>query len=246
MFDTSLWVVLVAAGFVVLSAVAQSVTGFGFSIMVLPSLTILFGVREGILLTLLLSWVASGLIAWRTRGEADYGVLRALTAGGLLGLPAGVAVFHLADTTLLAGFMACVVLLAGLSMLFGLRVRFRPGARQTMVTGVLSGVLAGSVGLGGPPLAVFLAGTGLPMRAYRATVGHYFARVSLVLVLVQLVLVRGEAPLLPALVLVPAVLVGSQLGGWIFKRVPQTVFDRLVIILVCFSGAGAVLAAARS
>jgi len=230
----------VAAGLiVVLAAAVQSTTGFGFSIVAVPPLTIVFGVREGIVLNLTLSLLTSLSVSTRVRRSADRAVVRPVVVGGMVGLVPGLLLFHAADVSALKVAIAAVVVFAALAMLLGLTLRFQPRPRNGAISGFASGFLSGSVGLGGPPVTLYLAGLAFDKEAYRASMSRYFSALYLVLVPTQIVLSRSLDTMLWAVLLLPCLGAGGWLGHRVFTRIKQQWFDRLVVIVVLAAGLAA-------
>ncbi len=108
---------------------------------------------------------------------------------------------------------------------------------SALPAGLVSGVLAGMFGTGGPPVIVFLRAYGLDKGAFRATILWYF----LIMSLVRAVTYTREgllttAELYAALWLLPASLIGMGLGMVVHHRVSERQFSLAVAVLLVLLG----------
>jgi uncharacterized protein len=220
---------------VVVASAVQSVTGFGFSIAALPVLTLLFGVRNGIDINLVVSAVTNAGIAWQHRHEAIREIGRPLLLGGVVGLIPGLLVFHLAAARTLRIAIAVVLALAAGTFLLGVRYRLTQCRTGSLAAGALSGCLQGSIALGGPPVSLYLSSIGLPKRAYRGTVATFFVIPNAINVPIHLIASPPSHPWRD-LMLASSLLIVVPLGNWIgraaFPHLGQLWFDRIVLTLV--------------
>lgn len=163
---------------------------------------------------------------------------------GLAGVPLGTLLLRYASPS---GFrMAVGVLLLGFSafMLAGARPRLTWGGRKADgVVGFLGGILGGFAGLSGalPTLWASLRAWGKDERR------GVFQTFNLTILFAAL-LVHAASGLLTAefgklvLVAVPGTLAGASLGVWIYRRVSDHHFDRIVLALLALSGIALLLA----
>lgn len=230
---------LAPVGIVVLvSSVVQAATGFGFSIVAIPFLTALLGVRDGVVVNLVLSMIANIAVTARVRDHCSIPIVWPMAVGSLFGLVPGMLLLYNADVRLLKVGIAVLVTLVAVVLLTGMRFRFRQRRASSVATGVASGFLAGSVGLGGPPLTVYLAGLDLTKQRYRATMSVYFTILNIVLVPTQVVVSRSFSVVVWSLLLLPVVAVGGWLGHRVFFRIGESWFIRLVTLFVLAAGLG--------
>lgn len=218
----------------VVAAAVQSATGFGFSITALPIFTLLFGVRNGIEINLLLSASTNAWVAFQNRGDADGPLVVPLVIGALVGLGPGLLIFHLASVNLLKAIVASTLIVAATLSLFGARIPVQQSVRSSLASGFMSGCLQGSISLGGPPVSLYLASVGLPMQAFRATVAAFFVipnMVNLVAHFATLSSSGWHGVALGSLLLL-AVPIGNRAGRAAFRRMGQGWFRRLVLLVI--------------
>ena len=95
--------------------------------------------------------------------------------------------------------------------------------------GVLSGVLTGLFGTGGPPLILYYQLQGVDKAAFRGNLMAIFLLMTAVRVPSYAVFGLITAPRMwSALAVMPAVLLGALIGNSIHLRIEETTFRRLV------------------
>lgn len=225
-----------AAVAVLLGAIAQAVTGFGFSLVGAPFLVAAYDAPDGVQLNLAISVIVNIALLLTARQHVQW-----RTAGELF-LPAAVTTVALG--LLLRGTEsdALTVLAGALGLLGVLAVaRNRPlrrltGPAATAGVGALSGGMTVVAGFGGPPVVLFGLNAGWEPRSGRATLQAYFLGLNLV-ALAALGLPDRVPPLVVA-----GVVVGVIVGRTIAGSVPPIVVRRASLIV---AAAGSLLAVVR-
>lgn len=223
----TLW--LFTFGIILLSALVQSSTGFGFAIVAIPLLLLLHDGHYAVTLSIVLSLFSGLTTLPRVYKEADLGVLGKLIRGSLLGLPLGGLVFLLVDVGLLKLLVSMAILLFTIPLLFKIRLPLGQGG----AIGIVSGLLTSSVGMPGPPLVLFLNSRQMEKGAFRGTSIAYFCTVYPITLAIHLI--TGRVPLsllLMALAMIPAILIGQAMGSWIHNRISPAWFRRLTFVLL--------------
>ena len=226
------------------AAATQSITGFGFALIVVPGLTLLFGPKVAVVA---MSLVGVPLVAWNAlRWRADIQRREAIvvTAAAMLGMPVGIAVLTRADDQVLTAVIGVVILVLTAWLWRGLRL---PAGRTTELTaGFASGALAASVGTNGPPLVIAFQATGMAPEPFRATLQVCFfveGAIALLLFWSQGLFVHDVGPLV--VVGLPAAALGALLGDRFASRVHKGPFRAAVLALLALSGLLALITAAR-
>lgn len=161
-------------------------------------------------------------------------------AGGILGVPLGVAALGAASPGALRLVIGAFLVIYGLYQLAGvgarLHVRLRSRAADGVV-GVGGGVLGGFAGLSGPLPLVWLQLQGGSADSQRAT---YQPFNLVVLALASAAMLYGgqlSAPVLKlALICLPATLIGAAAGARVYRSVAEDTFRRVVLVLLLISG----------
>jgi len=199
------------AGLVVyaIGCTLQGVLGFGGGLFAVPILALIHPdfVPGPVLMV---NPLLSGLLSMRERGSVDRHGLRWALTGRIPGVLLGaVALTVVAEERL--GILFGVLLLASVALkASGVHAERTP--RTLMAAGGLSGFMATTVAVGGPPIA--LAFHDLPGPVLRATLSVYFlAGTTISLIVLALAGQFGTSDLVVAAWLVLPVTVGVALSG---------------------------------
>jgi uncharacterized membrane protein YfcA len=103
--------------------------------------------------------------------------------------------------------------------------------------GFVSGILTASVGMGGPPIVIFLANQGWPKEAFRATVAFLFLITGTLSLFSHVFtgVTTGDRMLI-GVSLIPAGIIGFYLGDALFAKISRKLFINLALILILISG----------
>jgi uncharacterized protein len=226
------------------AAVVRGYSGFGFSLLSITALSLFFEPRSIIPSIFILEVAASAhlmMSAWR---EVHWQSMRRLAAGCLLGTPAGVYILARVPAAPLTVALSVVVLLLAALLARGFVLRAMPGRTATVATGIASGLLNGSIGVGGPPVVMFFFGSPAGVATGRASMIAYFLFTDIVALAWQAhESLLNRDVLLRALVCAPALAAGVWLGNHAFaagnpERFRQWVL-RLLMALAGLTGARA-------
>lgn len=220
---------------ILFAAILQTSTGFGFSLMATPFLLILFDVHVAIQINLILSLFISCALVLKVRKDVDFRVIKRFTFGSLAGLPIGIIIFLVTEVTFLKLGISVLILI--LTILLVLNFRTEQTNKRDFVVGGLSGTLTSSIGMPGPPILLYFAGTNTTKEVTRGTALTFYLFVYFVSLLIHIVFAGTTKDTWTySLLAIPVLVVGLYLGQLIFKWINQTVFQRLTYILLFFTG----------
>ena len=221
-------------------AVAQSVSGIGFSLVCGPFLVALLGARDGIRLSVVLSLLLNVVLLARHRREVDRRGALLLLVPAALATPAwALLVRSLPERPARAAAGAVVVLGAAL-LASGARWRAATGTVGAVATGITAALTNVVAGVAGPPVALWAENAAWDVERQRATLQAFFLGLNLV-ALPSLGLPDVGAGAFVSCLL--AMVVGVGLGGRLARRVPERVARRTTLSLAAAGGL-AVLATA--
>jgi uncharacterized protein len=235
---------------VALAFTVEATVGFGATMITVALGSQLVALRPLLAAFVPLNVVLSLVLMFRNWQHTDKVLLtRRVLPWMLLGVPFGIALAgRLQETVLKRTFGALVFVLALIETLRALRyssdtvqetVRPLP-ARIAAPMLTLAGIVHGMFATGGP-LVVYVLGREVTNKTvFRATLSALWLLLNVILVVTYGV--RGEltvAVLTHTAMMVPALLVGLWVGGWLHLRVQQRTFHRAVFVLLM--GAGAML-----
>ncbi len=228
---------MAAALVLALAAAVQGAAGFGYSLLALPLLLLLMPVREAVPLLSVTGLMLNAMVLAHARRHVRLRTMLPVIVAGCLALPLGVRVLELADDRLMRAAVGLIVLGTALSYLAGLRPSLRAGRVWAPAAGALSGILYGATTFSGPPVVLYLAGTGTPRDSFRGGLALHFLVVNvaaLPLFSAEGLLPPSEIPLM--LPQVAAAAAGAVLGMLASGRIPEVLFRRLVLLLLALLG----------
>ncbi len=232
---------LLVALAVLTGALAQSVSGIGFSLVCVPFLIGALGAHEAIQLSVVLSVVVNLVLLVRHRLDVDRrGALLLLTPAVLATPVAALAVRSLPDRPAQAAAGA-VVLLGAALLALGVRSPAVQGTGGAVAVGLVAAVTNVVAGVGGPPVALWAANAGWSADRTRATLQAFFLGLNAVAAASLGPPPTGGATIAAA---VGALGLGLLLGGPLARRVPEQIARRTTLALAAVGGLVVLLRAA--
>jgi hypothetical protein len=223
-------------GLIFVSAVLQSLSGFGFALLSAPLLAAAIGGAEAVS-TIIITGTVCDVAILAMRRSVPRPVARevwALAGWSVPGMLAGAWLLAWLPASGLQIFVACVVIGA---VVLRLRSRergvvVRPG--WAVPAGLLSGALSTSTSLGGPPSVYYLVHRDLRPHAMRDTLVTV-SLVRLPLSVASLVLAGTWETYEHWLPLVGAALLGQLVGARAFHAFGSSRYERVVLSLLVVS-----------
>ncbi|MGB0920471.1 MAG: sulfite exporter TauE/SafE family protein [Alphaproteobacteria bacterium] len=215
-----LWII--AAISILLAGILRAFTGFGFALIAVPVLGLIFAPQIAVPIVVGLEIVSGFALLPKARIDTDWGLFRILSLAALPTLPIGIWLLQILDDDTMRLLLSGILLLS--VALFGIGAKAKgsgqpPGPTPTAATGLASGLMAGVSGIPGPPIVAYLMGTGLPPERQRATLIAYFIVVDAGAFLGFALTGNVTATTALAVALmVPAMLIGNKLGALAFRH----------------------------
>jgi uncharacterized membrane protein YfcA len=228
----------VCAG-VAIAYVIFGIAGFGTALVAGPVLANWLPLSTIVPLLALLDFAAASVNVARDRHAADRGELGRLVPAMLAGSAVGAAILLLGQPAPLQLALGVFALAYGIYSVIGWRPTHPFSPRAALPFGVIGGVCSALFGSGGFLYAIYLGRRiALPDRQ-RVTQSTLIGLSTLTrLILFLLAGVYADRQLLTlALVLAPAMLIGTSMGRRITLSLPKAQFLKLVSIVVAGSGA---------
>lgn len=224
---------LLAALFVFLAAIVRGYSGFGFSLLAITSLSLIYEPARIIPSIFLLEIAASlhllpGL--WR---DIHWRSLLPLLAGAAIGTPLGVALLASIPAPPMKVALACFVLAAAVLLWRGFTLKTMPNRPATLAIGTAAGAANGAFGIGGPPVILFYFASPAGGTVSRASLVAYFLLTDMIgfAFLAREGLVVKGSWLLAGIVL-PALIAGVWLGARSFKSADPARFRKWVLAIL--------------
>lgn len=219
----------------------QSLSGFGFSLFIVPVLAVLIGPKETVFLANVLSVVLNAIQLRHMRASVDWQASGMLVLGSFLGMPLGVAVLVILNPGILKLAIAGTVIVFTVLLIRGLRLH-QGGRAGDIGVGFVSGVFNTSTSMSGPPVVIYLQGKGLPPMRFRATATFFFFVGAVGAVV--LLSVGGASTWLAwqaAAVALPGVFAGRLVGNGLYHKVSDALFRQVVFGVLFISAAVAIV-----
>lgn len=227
------WAILItfAAG------VMLGYTGWGGAMVAMPLLTFLYGPVDALVITMSGAILVTAHLFPAAARIADWRMMTPLLVSMALCVPVGsLLLFHL-DPELTRRAIGVVVVGFSILILTGWRYRGSLGMVPGAVTGALSGLINGSVGLGGPPLVIYMLAADLSAAVQRANILVFMGLTSILILGALLV---GDGVTLEAsyrgIAAAPFQWAGGAIGAWIFARAPAVFFRKFTLIALVVLG----------
>lgn len=234
---------LALLGMVAFAALTQSTAGFGFSLMLVPLLSLLIGPKDTVVTANVLSFVLDIALLSRLRHLVEWRLGIMLFVGALVGMPFGLLLLIWLSPAQLQVLIAVMVILFTILLIRGLRLH-GSGRSGDILAGIVSGILNTSTSMSGPPVVLYLQGKEIPQIRFRATLTAYFGAISLIAV--GLLSATGHFDRTvgaASLLAIPALIVGGVAGNWLHYRVPERFFRRLIYAILFLSAFSALAGA---
>lgn len=201
------------------SGLVQGATGFGFVVVAVPSLALIFDVKQAVVLGQLLAIFACAALWISHARRVDGPRLRRWLIWSAIGMPFGVILFRTVGDRTLRVTVGAVVGVLALAILAGRFVRVARSDTSDSVAGLIGGVLATSTGMSGPPLAIYAATQTDERDVYRASMSAYGCIASMMSV--AMLFGSGAAPVQDVprffFLYVFVLFLGQQAGSRLFR-----------------------------
>ncbi len=213
--------------------------GIGANFLTAPVLAVLIGPREAVPVILLLNMVGNAQLLPQILPDVRWREGWPIFLFPIFTVPVGAWLLFTVDEDLMRRAIAAAAAGFSLLLLSGWRYRGRHRRGLSIVTGSVSGILVGSISLGGPPVFLYL----LAAKGDAATNRAQFVMFGIAAGTAALVLFAAtgaialDTLLFAAMLLLPAA-IGIWLGSILFRRASEEAFRRaclwgLVAVSLC-------------
>jgi uncharacterized protein len=243
MTDIASYVFLSAAVFS--GAFVSGLAGFAFSAVAGAILLHVFQPSEAVPLMMAcsVSVQASTLVALRNAMRWKESLV--LIVGGLLAMPIAVFLLHNADTwTLRVGFGVLITIYAAYSLFrpFPNFFRSMDNRGRNVLIGFGGGLIGGLTAMPGALPTIWCDMHGMPKTQQRGLVQPFIATMQISALV--LMLSRHELPskiLFDLTVSLAPLAAGTMLGVLMFRKINETTFRRIILVMLLFSGLSLVI-----
>jgi uncharacterized membrane protein YfcA len=215
----------------------QTLSGFGFALIIMPLITLALGLKVAAPLVALLGLTAYAINLMRYRRSIDLPELARLALACALGVPVGIwALIHV-DDAIIKPVMGLIL------VLYALYALLRPAAKGQAAhwwvypAGFAAGCLGGAYNTPGPPVIIYGSLRHWPKAQYRAMLQALFFVTGVLVVASHALAHHITTDVLTFyLYALPALLLGILAGARTDPRLNQMRFRTLVTILILILG----------
>lgn len=235
--DPLIWVV---AGGAALAGFVQGLSGFGFALTAMSVWAWTVEPRLAAVLAVFGALTGQVLAAVTVRRGFDLRLLAPFVAGGLVGVPLGVALLQVMDATVFKAVIGGLLAIWCPLMLFSRELpRVTAGGRVAdAAAGLAGGVFGGLGGLTGAVPTLWCTLRQFDKERSRSVIQN-FNLVTLAVTMATYVgtgtITRDMLPLFA--IVAPAMLIPTLLGARVYARISEAAFRRIVLVLLTASGA---------
>ncbi|SFE37020.1 sulfite exporter TauE/SafE family protein [Thermophagus xiamenensis] len=236
---------LVLSGVVILmSSLLKGMTGFGFALIAIPFLSMIYPIKVLVPAMTIFNLVSSVMLLLKIRERISWKYFIPMFLASLGGIPLGIYLLDYLNEEVLRIIIGAVLVFVSLKMLSGIPIAKRYLDKPIVFAGFLSGILSGSISLGGPPLVIAMNRKNYSKELFRG-VFAWFSTFSSFFALGALYVEKLIPPdsLKLALYYTPLLLVGASLGNRLAALVNAEKFKRVVILVNVFTGIFTVVSA---
>ena len=217
----------------------QRTTGFGFGIFIMTMLPFFLPTYgEATTLSGLLAITTSAVIVWRLRKYVTWQRLWPILLSFIV--VSTIAIFALTrveDHILKQILGVALILISIYFAIFSQRIKLPTTKRVQVTAGTLSGLMGGFFGMQGPPAVLYFIQSEPTKEHYMAMTQTYFLIGN-----VMMTIVRAYNRFLTTTVLTDycfglgGVIIGTCLGTYVFRHIPNCIFRYIVYVYIALSG----------
>jgi uncharacterized membrane protein YfcA len=234
MIDYTFWAIAIAVVIIVALSKAGLLGALGM--IGVPLLSIVMPPRDaaGMMLPLLL--VMDVFAVWNYRKEADWGILRILLPGALVGTIVGWVLWTIVSDAAVLLFLGVITLIFVVDAVFPIRKKLE-GLPPSKPWGTFWGAVAGFTSFishtGGPPFQIYVLPQKLSPPRYSGTNAFFFAIVNTAKLVPYFFLGQlNVSNLTIAAILAPLAAISVVAGVWLVRRISAKLFYQIAYSLV--------------
>ena len=212
-------------------------TGWGGAMVSMPFLTILYGPVEALVIMIIGALLVTGSLFPTAARIADWRRMTPILTAMAVCVPIGNLLLFALDPNLIRRIIGWLIVGASILILSGWRYSGPQGAGASATTGAISGLINGFVGLGGPPVVIYMLALKQTAAVQRANTLVFMAITS-VLVLGSTFVGGGvtlENSFLGVLT-APFQIAGGWLGARLFLKLPAELFKKFSLVALIVLG----------
>ena len=220
-----------------LAGLTQGLTGFGFGLVAVPILGFIISPKMIAPMVVIYTSFTNLLVLNNAKAHLNIRRIYVLTFAGVITIPLGTLMITYMTPDHLRLFIGVAVTLSAILMSLGIKLNIVRERLASAVVGIVSGILSGSIAVGGPPVILFFTNQEVPREEFRANIAAYFTPISVAANISFYVagLLTFET-VLYALWFVPALVLGVLAGNRYNDLLSEMIYRRIALLIVFFAG----------
>jgi uncharacterized protein len=225
-----------------LAGFTQGLTGFGFALVAVPLLSLFVSPKTVVPIVVVLDLFILIWLTYRNRKFVELKRILPLLITGIIGLPIGTYILISLNSNLLKILVGVIIALFAMALLIGFEMKIKHELRALLPLGIISGMLAGSVKMSGPPVILFLENQHTDKRHFRADLITYFTLLSIFTIPVFYFsgLITNDVITYATYFVIPMIL-GAFIGIKFVNKLDEKLFRKIVLVLVTIVGIIAII-----
>jgi uncharacterized membrane protein YfcA len=219
------------------AAFVQSLSGFGFAVVIMPIITLMLGLPTAAPLVACIALTVYTINVVRFRRAINMGEVLRLGLSSAFGVPIGIWVLSNLDEAVVEQILGALLVLFALYSLARPRTQWVPSRHWVYPAGFAAGCLGGAYNTPGPPAIIYGTLRQWPRDEFRAAMQALFLANGTLVVTSHLVSGHVTAEVFTLYLLaVPALALGILVASRVDKRVDRQKFRTLVLGMVLLLG----------
>lgn len=229
------WILVSLA--VVFASFVRGVSGFGLILVLAPILLLILSPTDVVVITLLLGLMSNSLVIFYFFKNINLMKILPIAVSSTFGIPVGAWIITTVSPSTLKVIIGGVTVASAILLSLGLSKKFKREKLVSSIAGLISGVLASSTGMSGPPVVLFMHNQNWERELIQSSLAIYFSYANIVSLLALGVSGLVNIPvIISAVSLIPALLAGLGLGIVVFRRLNTRYFRLITIAIVIVTG----------
>ena len=225
-------------GMVIVASCLGTMTGFGTSTIMVPTLLLLYPVHQTLLFVGIIHWFGN---IWKLvlfRKGIQWKLILSFGVTGIAATFLGASLVFNIPTAVLSRILGSFLIIYVIYLFAKSSFKIKQSLFAGACGGALSGFLAGLFGMGGAVRGLFLTSFDLPKAVYIATAGA----IALIIDTTRLTTYFAKGARLPTLLswglllFIPTSFLGAKIAQRIVDKIPQEHFRKVVAVFLLLVG----------
>jgi uncharacterized membrane protein YfcA len=229
---------IVLCSIVILSAAfIKGMTGFGFALLAVPFLSLIFPMQVLVPAMSLFNLITSLVILFKLQEKIKAKLFIPMFIASLGGIPLGVYALEFMSSENLRLVTGILVIIFSIRMLGKVRLAKRFRRYPIVFAGFVSGILGSCISVGGPPLVIAMNRKGYSKNHFRGVFAWFstFSSFFTTAAFIMKDMIQTESVNL-ALLCLPILFFGSHLGSKFSGKIEPEKFRKMVISINIVTG----------